>query len=377
MLLTNFTFYLCYSLYFIFLFLSDLGEEVLDKNLIKVILLCLICFFAITNFFNFKNKIKNAKYFIPYLFIAGTLFLLTKDFFWIIAITICFLHKSISEAKLFSFSFFLLLFLVILVVLFFFLDLLPDVTSFRDDFSLSERHSFGFYHSNVLPIVIFYLFVYYVFSSFRTNFFIVLFFIFVQSFLFTYCNSRNAFFSFLLVTFIVIVFKTRLYNYLERNLEFSKLFFVFSVLVAFLSVILPFSHLYLNSNVCPIIDHFFSNRCSLGSIGMNAYGINFINQMSSEEYYSLPLFYNYAQRNGVVLDSAYIFLFVRYGVLAFLCYFFLFFLLYKFYKNYPLKLFVLSVVILANVIDNDLLSYGFLPFFVLSFQSVTKKKLFL
>lgn len=374
MLLSNLFFYLCYSLYFIFLFLSDLCDEVIDKNVVKILLLCLIVFFAITNYFYFKKEIKYFKYYIPYLLISVAFFLLTKDFFWIIAVLICFLHKSICDTKLFSLSFFLLSFLVFFVVLGFWLDLLPDVTSYRDDYSVLERHSFGFYHSNVLPIVFFYLFVYYIFSSFRINCYVLLFFIFVHSFLFAYCNSRNAFLSFLLVTFFVILYKTNLFYNFERKFLISKSFFVFAILVALLSVAFPLSQLLLNSNVCSIIDQFFSNRCSLGSIGMNAYGINFINHMSSDEYYSLPLFYNYAQRNGVILDSAYMFLFVRYGVLAFVFYFWLFLFLYKNYKNSPLKLCILSVVVLANVIDNDLLSYGFLPFFVLSFQYASKRK---
>lgn len=112
------------------------------------------------------------------------------------------------------------------------------------------------------------------------------------------------------------------------------------------------------------INEFFSGRYAIAYHYIRKFGIRAISFMSASEY----------AENQAVLDNGFLYTGIRYGLLFLLFYFFIFYKLGKLFKNNFLMLIVLIVLSIANMVDNDLYSYGFLPFLMLAFGEKASNK---
>ena len=98
---------------------------------------------------------------------------------------------------------------------------------------------------------------------------------------------------------------------------------------------------------------------------MNRVGLKIINLMHNNEFYG---------NDSFVVDNGYLFIALRFGLIILIGLFVISFLLQKRYKN---DLFVESCLIAVFVlafIDNDFLSYGFLPILIAAVNVNTNER---
>jgi hypothetical protein len=113
------------------------------------------------------------------------------------------------------------------------------------------------------------------------------------------------------------------------------------------------------------IDLLFSYRLISSSWKMNRVGLKIINLMHNNEFYG---------NDSFVVDNGYLFIALRFGLVILIGLFVISFLLQKRYKN---DLFVESCLIAVFVlafIDNDFLSYGFLPILIAAVNVNTNER---
>nr|WP_243431754.1 hypothetical protein [Clostridium botulinum] len=327
--------------------------------------------FIIIDFFNtgfsFKGWIRFGVVFLATL-IYGVI---TKDLYWCILVLFICCAKKNNQKKILYISMFILVSGILCVLFLCFVGLLPDVLTARDDSIMDSfnRHSLGFYHSNVLPLIIFYLEAYYVFlKKEKIKYLTVIFFVFTSIILKVICNSRNAFYLCLVLSLLVIIqkrfgFGERIQRILYRITKYSVFVMsLFSYLMMFLL---------LHGGIWNTIDSFFSGRFRLAIFKMRHVGLHLVNFMSNEDFTSDSVTYvNGRVLENIVLDNGYIYVLLRYGVLFILFYVFISFTLAKKSKENMYELCVLLVVVVANFIDNDLADYSFLPFILFAFSNI-------
>ena len=219
----------------------------------------------------------------------------------------------------------------------------------------SERHTLGFYHSNVLPLIYAYLVGYGLSSGiYKKNHYM---FLIIMNFMIYYlCGSRNV----LVATLILIGSKWFVDSFLQKS-KFKKI--INNILCVFAKIIIPF--LSMISLIVPLLmDHivFFQKLDFILSYRFTAIykiiqtgGIHLITQMTNEMYFD----------NKIVIDNGYAFLAIRYGIVMLI---FLSVIIYCIANKYRDNTFVLILVIIVaciNFIDNDIIDYSCLPYLII------------
>ena len=248
-----------------------------------------------------------------------------------------------------------------------FIGILPDILTSRDTVEQINynRHSLGFYHSNVLPLLVFYLEVYYICivkDRIRNN--IIVFFMIIAVIVNAICHSRNAIvMSFALSIFVIFAKKMRKdeYKKLYRTTFLSiPCMSIFSFLMMFLL---------LKGGIWNTIDTLFSGRFRLAIFKMRRIGVHFINLMSNESFLNDNITYvNGQDLSTVALDNGYLYIILRYGILILLVYFLIAYCLAKKNRKNTCVLGTLITVFIVNFVDNDLVDYSFLPFILWAFN---------
>ena len=244
---------------------------------------------------------------------------------------------------------------------------LPDVLTSRNTVEQINynRHSLGFYHSNVLPLLIFYLEVYYIcITKERARNKVIVFFMSIAIVVNFFCHSRNALIlSVSLSMFIFIAKKKKKHAYraLYRATIFSiPCMSIFSFAMMFLL---------LKGGIWNTIDSFFSGRFRLAIFKMRRIEIHLINIMSNEFFSRDNIVYvNGQDISTIALDNGYLYIILRYGILILLFYFVIAYLLARKNKESACVLGTLIAVFIANFVDNDLVDYSFLPFILWAFN---------
>lgn len=219
----------------------------------------------------------------------------------------------------------------------------------------SARHTLGFYHSNVLPLIYSYLVGYGLSSGiYKKNHYM---FLIIMNFMIYYlCGSRNV----LVATLILIGSKWFVDSFLQKS-KFKKI--INNILCVFAKIIIPF--LSMISLIVPLLmDHivFFQKLDFILSYRFTAIykiiqtgGIHLITQMTNEMYFD----------NKIVIDNGYAFLAIRYGIVMLI---FLSVITYCIANKYRDNTFVLILIIIVaciNFIDNDIIDYSCLPYLII------------
>ena len=362
------SFYLSYFMLYIALFMRDIYAIYGLDSFTKIIRI-LSYIFIILAVFDYKLKLKGWIIFVLMFGISLSYGIYTSDLYWSILVFLIYGSKNIDINTLFAISFKILLVGAIIVVFFCLIGFLPDVLTIRDTTIADsvKRHSFGFYHSNVLPLIVLYLEVYYVILE-KEHFKILIILVFgiVSGLLNIFCNSRNAFGLSLILTLMVII---------EKRVGFSSrirhIFYMISkysvVLISFFSVAMTF--LLLRGGIWDYIDAFFSGRFRLAIFKMRRTGLHLINLMSNEEFVSDNIQYvNGKMLDTIIIDNGYLYVILRYGILIILFYIIVSVLLARKAKDNIYLLLTLIIVFTANFIDNDFVDYSFLPFILFAFN---------
>lgn len=360
-----------YFLFFLSLFLQDVNfpsgtPETLIRGIKFLVVLFLI---AHAGTLTWKKDV--FKRFIFSIVVGGIFLIASGDFFWIIILLMGYISSTIDEDILFRLSYKFIFYLSIVVLLLCAASVLPDTLNGRTDLVEANRHSLGFIHSTVLPLGVFYATIFIVFiRKYKLKKSFLFFSLLLSLVLYYFCGSRNGVVGEVLLCIAIFIDKG-----LHKNRGWNKFCrFLANIAMIFFSIvsILP-SYLRSEGILMPlwyILDTVFTNRTLLGSSAISRLGIHLVSLLSSEEYQSTIFYVDSWQRQGIVLDSAYMYLAVRYGILALLLVITIYFSVvrnFKWSSQFCLCLFLIAMV---NMTDNDILSYGFLPFMLVGVRNL-------
>lgn len=368
---SKFLFLVYYCLFFISLFVVNVNiDPIIAASIAKIFkIIVMLALLIHSLFFSWK---KSLIYRLIICILIGLLFLITSgDFYWVLVLLMGVVASKIEENYIFKLSFILISILTILTFFFYCIGFLPDNLTSRTDFSDTVRHSFGFLYSNVLPNCIFYILIFYLtLKKNKAKFSFVLGCTLLSIFVYNFCESRNALVGVVLLVISFYICKSNIINLNKGRI--LRVGAKWSFFVCCFASIIP-SYLRSLSIGLPIwykLDRIVTNRTLIGSTAIEAYGIHFFNRMTSEEYTSRSIMVDSYKWNGVILDSGYLYILIRYGICALL---FFALIYYSILKAYKMDYFMCSLLILLsiiNMIDNNFLSYGFLPFVLIGIRNL-------
>lgn len=355
--INNLIFYLAYSFFFVSLFLGDIYQ--VDSKLGQISRLLRLSTYILSFLAFLLSEFKREALWkiIIILCISFIFLFFVKDAYLVSVFLLIYAGKDACVERIFELAFIILLFGTISVILLMLFGVLPDyMTALAFTFDLS-RHSFGFYHSDVIPGILVFLQVFYIWIKKKNCKRYVLFiFLLLHIALFYFCRSRVCLVVGTSLSILLLVIKTfKLPRFLKSFLYY------FSKYIALICSLISIVGMYLVTKISYVfkLDIMFSYRLTYAAAKMSRVGLKFINIIDNSTFYG---------SDNYVVDNGYLFLALRYGLLVLLGIVVINFLLLKRYSN---DLFIESCVIFVFVlafIDNDFLSYGFLPIIISSFN---------
>lgn len=351
-------FYFGYICLFLALFTGDIVHEILIfqslgqyLRLLAYVLLLVSALFA--------RKIVTIKEIVVVsvcLCLSIYVLLKTKDAYFCILTILVYSTQNIDPRKILKISFILLTVCTVLVVSACFLGFLPNVITKRGVLDVNPRFAYGFYHSDVLPLELFYFTSYLVLlEKKKTNIFLLILITFLNLIIFKLCNSRN---SFILIMLIVIF--TFLLKFKSPSKRFINYFYR---ITKYIMLILSFFSLWmtqqlLKGGIYDTIDSLFSGRFRAGIFKIRDLGLTLINLQTQANF----------EADNIVLDNGYLYIAIRYGII-----FLILLAIWDFYfsnkaKNNIWGLMIFCFVAIANMVDNDLVDYSCLPLILIAFS---------
>lgn len=234
---------------------------------------------------------------------------------------------------------------------------LENVVTARGPYDPDPRYSMGFYHSNVLPLLLFYIIAYLgVIRDLTLNKWILLALAVATGIVYVVCDSRISLLMTLALIVLFAVYPRLHIKPTAQNMIYGicrRTILILSVVSIVLILLLP-----MGSKIVNILNIGLSDRITLGYQKALNYGIHFLSPISIADYIA----------DGIVVDNAYISTVIRYGwfsvaMLSAVNYY----CCEKFKKcSGPLLIFI--GVSLVNFVDNDLLTYSCFPFLLAAFN---------
>lgn len=351
---TNFLFIVSYALFTFSLFNRDVSDtEILSfmtvpaKYAALVILTCSIMYKAYT-----KRQIQ----YMIILLCMDIIIMLKSGVLTFILITLfAFYSIKIENKTIVKTAFFTMVLYTMVVILFCMIGIYQDVITNRWIES-SNRHSFGFYHSNVLPLAYSYLVGYGLLSGYikKKQYLLIVIFDFI---IYYFCGSRNA----LVLTLMLIIGKI----FADSRFANGKYKGIINLLTGFLAKFIVPILTAISVGVPLLMDrfhffHFFdyivSYRFTFTAKLIESEGIHFVASMTNKMFFS----------NEIVVDNGYAFLTIRYGLLIIGVISLLVYCLGKRYKNDTFVLITIVIVACGNFIDNDIIDYSCLPYLIIA-----------
>lgn len=368
----NQMFILCYVPFIIALFLEDMafktGNIALIVKAIKATVVVLLVLSAVN-----KSWKKKGFAWVVFGVLCGALtLLLTGDFFWFIVILIAYVFCDVDEKVIYNVSMQTIVVMTSLTLVLCALGILSDYLTYRTYFSTEARHSLGFVHSACLPLIVFYMMTYCI--SINRNMKKIGMLSFIGIVLYSICKSRNAVVITAGLSILALLLRDkRIKNKIKKPLNLASNWIVFVCIVfSILPGYLRYKGILLNYWYA--FDQIFTNRNMLAASAFQSYGIHIVNTMNYNAYTNTPVYIDGYMNNGVVLDSAYMYMVVRYGIAMLL---FLWMVLQAYQKKQNISMMekaAFIAVVVANTIDNDLLSYECLPFIIIGIRNLPKIK---
>lgn len=361
-------FYLSYIILYVSLFIGDIynvgGLDIFAKYL-------RLCSYALISFSCINMKLGEKEFVrIVIIFIITLVYSIqTGDLYWSILILLICNSKRVNIESIFKISFQIMMIGIIGVLIFCLIGFLPDILTSRNTVEQINynRHSFGFYHSNVLPLLIFYLEVYYIcIVKDKIKDGVIVLFMVAAGVASIFCHARNALIVSMALSIFIILIKRK-----ENRKEEDKLLYKITILSIPCMSIFSFAMMFLllKGGVWNTIDTFFSGRFRLAIFKMRRVGLHLINIMNNETFANDNIAYvNGENLNTVILDNGYLYIMLRYGILILLIYFLVAYFLAKKNRESVCILGTLIAVFIANFVDNDLVDYSFLPFVLWAFN---------
>lgn len=262
---------------------------------------------------------------------------------------------KINDKDILKIAFYMLLLLTLTVLVLSLLGIYDDKIT-RRWINGTVRHSLGFYHSNVFPLIFSYLVGYGLLSGiFKSRHSLIL--IILDLVIYHFCGSRNSLFTVLILIigkFIIDNTKanTKIKNKINRIMEFVAKTIV--PLLSLISIIIPL--LLDKAPMLRALDFLMSYRFTYIANMIQKLGIKLIPKISNEMYFD----------NEIVIDNGYAFMTLRYGILIVILFSILVYNAAIKYKDNTFALLTIIVVAVCNLIDNDLIDYSVLPYLIIA-----------
>ena len=343
-----------YSFYFLSFFIDDLAftSEVTQNLIIKAVRYIAYLLFVMVMGSHVEDR--QRRIIAVACGLAATAFctLFNRDLYYETLLFVIFVSYKVKPRHVVRLSYRLLMVLTLLTVAGALAGIIPMVNTPRA-WNSADRLGLGFYHSNVMPLVLFYLIAYRMMLDYRhIRRRRILLWVALALVVYHFCESKNGVISVALLCMACVVYR--------RKKHSELLYFVSKYLVLFLMAISVAGTLLQESGipVVKLLNQAMTNRFGIAYRQYLKMGLPIISRMDGETYKSVR----------EVLDNGYLYVAFRFGVAFLPFYGLIHFLFSRRNRKVPLALAVCVVISLTNFIDNDLLSYGYLPMIILAFN---------
>ena len=351
--LSDLMFFIPYTLYFLSFFLEDLPLEGSWFTIIKLIRYLSYALFMLDGVVISRNVLNlKAVSILALLAVYVGIMLFTKDTYFLSLAVIVYTAQKVKIKKVFKVSYYLLIVFTAAVLLLVAAGVLENTNLILNGRS---RYTLGFYHSNVFPLIVFYIFAYRLIMG-RVKKYEFILWIAAAVMVFRVCNSRSGIIGMAAVIGLYLFFSVFNFNYKNFFIKFVfKYSFLWLSIFNFAMIILLPKRI----RSVYMLNQMFTGRFALSYLKMRDLGFHFISLLPGSAFSS----------SRYVIDSGYSYVLLKYGLLFTLFYVVLQAKLFNKYKHRKEIIFVYFGVTLTNFIDNDLFSYGFIPFILLAFSN--------
>ena len=346
---------IAYIFFFVSFFISDMAfvSEDLQNTIEKTIRYLAYFLFVLVLCIQTKQNIYRILVCLIGIAFAAFCTYYTRDLYYETLLFVVFTSYTIKPKHIVKISYCLLIVLTILTVLGSLVHIFPMINSPRGDGS-GDRLGLGFYHSNVLTLIIFYIIAYGILLNRKKNkIWEMAIGVVLAIILFYICDSKNGLISVSMLCLGCVIFR-------KRKHESRFLVFIAEYSIVILSIISVIGMLIQsnNSSLAYILNRIMTGRFGIAYRQYVRMGLHLINKMDWVAYKEVR----------EVLDNGYLYIVMRYGLIYLPFYWAVHILFSRKNRNSILALIILIVVSLSNFIDNDLNSYGYIPFILLAFN---------
>lgn len=344
-------FLIAYTFFFISLFIGDLGVDL--ENIAKF-LRYLSYLMSFLQLFVHKEDTKKLIMEIVVFAFMMLFYLFSRDIYLPMLVLLIIGARDTTEDKICCVSLYILIFGTVLTILSCFIGLIPDIMTAEAFSSELTRHSYGFYHSNVLPnnIVIVEILLAWKYRK-KVSSILILSFMVLHIITYGLTHSRMSFF--VGIVFSIVLLLLKVLRKTEKSLK--KIRYIDYILGIFYSIIsfilvgmLEFS------NIVGKIDLIFSNRFWTALLKIRNFGIHILSFYTNQQFYE----------DGIIVDNGYLFITIRYGLIILILLLVINALNVKKNSNDIYKLMCIMCIYTIAFIDNLFLSYRFLPFLLIA-----------
>lgn len=356
-------FTISYTLFVISFFVLDIEQNTFDFSTVSSCLRYVSLAVGIIGVFAASKISKRNFLGVFFVFVFGIVsFLLTHSTFFIGVAVLSIYAYRIPNRNIIKLTLKIVVVATILVVLLQCFGIFENVLTKRwINTDISTRSSFGFYHSNVLPLIFLYITAYTLILKGRAvKIWTLAFFMLGAVFLYFLCDSRNAVFGTVLMC---ILLQCNKYLMLRKGLV--KVFNFLAKYIVLISALFSIGGALLLTKI-PILETvnvLLSNRFTYALKMIDQLGLHFVSHIYSETYFG----------NLVVIDNGYLLCAVRYGLLYILMLVLISFFLGESIQNNTFLCIVMVVIATTNIIDNDLFDYSCLPFLLIAIKTTINK----
>lgn len=350
---TNFLFFISYMLFVFSLFNRDVSNMSIFYSFSIVAKYVSLIIMIIGMFYSKYSK-KELILFIILLLLDLVILVNSKVLIFIIISLFAIVSTNINDENILKLAYYTLLIYTIFTLVLLIIGVYDDEITNRW-VGGNTRHTLGFYHSNVLPLIYSYLVGYGLACEIykKRHYFLLVILNFVIYYL---CGSRNVFFTTLLLITGKWLADSLLKKEKLKKVFNSVLFFLAKYIVLILTTIsLVIPLLVEHIKLLNILDNILSYRFTAIAKIIQIEGIHLITSITNEAYFS----------NEIVIDNGYAFLAIRYGIIILLFLSGIVYLIAKRYRDNTFALILIIVVSCVNFIDNDIIDYSCLPYLII------------
>lgn len=350
---TNFLFFISYMLFVFSLFNRDVSNMSIFYSFSIVAKYVSLIIMIIGMFYSKYSK-KELILFIILLLLDLVILVNSKVLIFIIISLFAIVSTNINDENILKLAYYTLLIYTIFTLVLLIIGVYDDEITNRW-VGGNARHTLGFYHSNVLPLIYSYLVGYGLACEIykKRHYFLLVILNFVIYYL---CGSRNVFFTTLLLITGKWLADSLLKKEKLKKVFNSVLFFLAKYIVLILTTIsLVIPLLVEHIKLLNILDYILSYRFTAIAKIIQIEGIHLITSITNEAYFS----------NEIVIDNGYAFLAIRYGIIILLFLSGIVYLIAKRYRDNTFALILIIVVSCVNFIDNDIIDYSCLPYLII------------